>query len=933
MEAGDNLSAWQIRRWGTNGKRKKLEPSNIVGYTHTIEAFGGYADFTLSLVADSIGKVQAAIRDRIELWDGERRYRGYVTEVNPNEEDLSKFDVVGYGRMKVLSDIVLDVMFVYPTDVDVSIVVGDVMAEVQKYYPDIVVQIEPVGVTIGSFDAQGKTAEECVRGLLDFAEATVRYGFDVDEYGADRFYLRLIDTSGTAEPDIVLGLDHPTVVSKGFRKSISDLFTRAIVKGITPQYPQGLPNGSFEALRRRTDNDGNVLLNPGFESGAGLADWSAGGGTSAKSDQEGSRPRTGNFAIEIDNLGGTLSQEDVTPAIAIREGTDYAFTFYAQPERNFDSGNPPVIRYRVSWLDSLGSVIFYDQDFASCEERYYKKFEVISRTPGAGNDLSGYRVEFEGDSGTFSTGDGGVWIDDVSLADASTLYAVGWGTEVNGSASVQSLIWNSKDAYHGQNCAAIYVSASDNDANDVVLITEPQYLMDVIAGQEVRFYGWYKGFFTTENVPKALWQIHWRTDDNSPVGSPTSVTVDPGTPVGAWTYAQVVDTVPNGATKAVVLVRIRENGGLKFDGLGFQQAAFGFGTYLPEGDLRLTFRSDEVVTALENPEVYDAITEYGVIDRVLDCDASTYDEAKAVAKAALIEAARFVPEPFITFADSEYAFTTYKTVKFIGKGSSVWQDGVMPIIRIQCSIDKDAIRQEEVEFLRKKTLIEDIFRRLQDQASKDRQNNGVGYTSTAASVGGGGVSSGTIGPPGAPGADGNTILNGTGAPGSGLGVDGDFYIDTAANEIYGPKTGGSWGSGTPIGGGGGGGALQAFTYTATSLAHAATDTGTISSAGFACFVTQVTCDVADVWIRVYKTAAQRTADAGRLMNEPPTAGMHGCVMDWVVESGQMTWDMNQFGNWRNSESVFADEMYVSIYNFSGGTADITFSGFAAKVES
>lgn len=51
---------------------------------------------------------------------------------------------------------------------------------------------------------------------------------------------------------------------------------------------------------------------------------------------------------------------------------------------------------------------------------------------------------------------------------------------------------------------------------------------------------------------------------------------------------------------------------------------------------------------------------------------------------------------------------------------------------------------------------------------------------------------------GTPGADGKTILNGTGAPAGGLGVDGDFYIDTTADAIYGPKTGGSWGSPTSL---------------------------------------------------------------------------------------------------------------------------------------
>ena len=50
------------------------------------------------------------------------------------------------------------------------------------------------------------------------------------------------------------------------------------------------------------------------------------------------------------------------------------------------------------------------------------------------------------------------------------------------------------------------------------------------------------------------------------------------------------------------------------------------------------------------------------------------------------------------------------------------------------------------------------------------------------------------------GADGRTILNGIVAPGSTVGVEGDFYIDTVTDLIYGPKdaTGTPWGTGVSI---------------------------------------------------------------------------------------------------------------------------------------
>lgn len=57
---------------------------------------------------------------------------------------------------------------------------------------------------------------------------------------------------------------------------------------------------------------------------------------------------------------------------------------------------------------------------------------------------------------------------------------------------------------------------------------------------------------------------------------------------------------------------------------------------------------------------------------------------------------------------------------------------------------------------------------------------------------------GDPGTPGPTGQTGNGILNGSGAPSDSLGNDGDFYLDTVDYDIYGPKTGGTWGAGVSI---------------------------------------------------------------------------------------------------------------------------------------
>ena len=50
----------------------------------------------------------------------------------------------------------------------------------------------------------------------------------------------------------------------------------------------------------------------------------------------------------------------------------------------------------------------------------------------------------------------------------------------------------------------------------------------------------------------------------------------------------------------------------------------------------------------------------------------------------------------------------------------------------------------------------------------------------------------------AAGADGRTILNGTAAPSSDAGAEGDFFLDTTNSMLYGPKTTSGWGSGVSL---------------------------------------------------------------------------------------------------------------------------------------
>jgi len=57
---------------------------------------------------------------------------------------------------------------------------------------------------------------------------------------------------------------------------------------------------------------------------------------------------------------------------------------------------------------------------------------------------------------------------------------------------------------------------------------------------------------------------------------------------------------------------------------------------------------------------------------------------------------------------------------------------------------------------------------------------------------------GPAGAAGAAGVDGRTVLSGSGAPGGGVGANGDFFIDTTGWVIYGPKAAGAWPAGASL---------------------------------------------------------------------------------------------------------------------------------------
>lgn len=181
-------------------------------------------------------------------------------------------------------------------------------------------------------------------------------------------------------------------------------------------------------------------------------------------------------------------------------------------------------------------------------------------------------------------------------------------------------------------------------------------------------------------------------------------------------------------------------------------------------------------------------------------------------------------------------------------------------------------------------------------------------------------------PAGGTASAGASLLNGASNPDAATGSNGDFYINTNTHVLFGPKTNGAWGAGVslvgpqgvqgatgatgPTGPGvsAGGTAGQVLvkatgtdydtewqnagmgslptrstaTITTAALASNATEADQVTLAKvFALLRVQVSCKAR---VRLYKTAAARTADASRASTTPPAAGTpHGVICDFYLD--------------------------------------------------
>ena len=735
--------SYQVLLFTKNGVRMTLPSRHVGTASYTVDGAGGFADFTLSLFAEPDELTHIVATDRVEIHHGgAMRYRGYVTDLRRSEEEPATLELTGYGRVLSLTQQIITGYYQYPAQVDVSRCFGEIAAEYTARNPEIVVQIDQVGALVETLDTNGKTIREAFDALMEFARATAVYGFDVDDIGRDRLYLRKIETT----PSHSIVVPGATTGERETAQSIADLVNVVRVVGGDAKYPQMLPNPSMEVLRKAGDGTGgNLLVNGGFENGG--TGWTFSGGASRKTNGNDAPPAfTGNAVAELDRLNEEISQSHSISPTPLVAGRSYLFGFWIRGEYEVPPTNPPNIRALLTWWNASGVEIRTDDFVVVAQDQAWKQEERVYVAP---NGAVGFRVVLRHIGGSAADQRGAV-IDDIYLQDASQMYVDGWKLVPFGSAKVLAETARTGVAVgkHGRSAAYLKFTASNANGNDIHFVygraaasnADPQgYSVGVVGGRSYRFSVWQR-YETAWVRPLQKLEMRWRKQDGSVLSTSTQE-VNPlfNNDFTDWQDIYHTFTAPNDAVSVEPWLTMRGSGEMLLDCISLRDAADpNVDVFLDAGPLTVTFAANEVFSEAVDPELFGSIAAFGRREKSVSVSGiTTIADARAWATSYLRVQALLNPTPQITVLDYVKAVRCGDLVRMIGDNGAAYSPRPLPIARINAEIDEGGILAQTLELLTPVATEEELYAALlTDKISKITSSSGAAGATTLPRDGG-----------------------------------------------------------------------------------------------------------------------------------------------------------------------------------------------------
>lgn len=705
------------------GLRRSLPNNRIKAAKWTDERYGGWTDFSLDLNALLTDSIAAAQGDRIEFWwQGERRYRGYVTSVTLSEEDPPVVTVSGYGIAFFAAKPTVSHAFVYPTPTDISRAFAEIASEfVSPLNPTLVIDAQPVGALIQQAESSYKSVGEVVNDLVqNQGENLAVWGGDADSDGNDRLFVRPFSTV----------VDHAiripgrnTTVGKRETQS-ADIVNRLTILGGNPRFPNLIYNSSFERPRFSGEGEGNLLGDPDFEAG-GV--WTGDGSTVTAGTAEGNA-FTGSKMGQTEGSGKHLAQTQNPPAIPVVPGWDYRIYVVARAET---ATTTAAGRVTLTWKDSGGSTLStttldlpaIGSGAAYPLSTYWQAFQGVSRAPSG---ATGFTFDIKTQSGGGSGA--GIHWDACELSPATVLYQDRWELTTLGSSAINALNWAYRDGIDGGFCVFADMAASDSDANEAAI--EPQALERF----EVQGGSTYTASVFLKSPPGVTTngKLRLEVQEFNASGAQTVIThinIAAGSGWPVWTQEYQNVTLDPTTTHALVRFVFRGDSAVLLDGLCFRDASAGTeyirdGQFITQIDVR-----DTSLTGLSSAAL-SSVDTYGTRDGIEQVDSiTTIEDARTYATAYFNVHAVAFPLPSLEVVDDARFFRSGQNVRLIGPHGAALMEGetFLPIVKIAWTWD--GMLHAAIEMQKEQPDLADIF--LKHIGRRIAASGASGHTSTS----------------------------------------------------------------------------------------------------------------------------------------------------------------------------------------------------------
>ncbi len=443
-----------VRLYDKSGKRKRLPQSWVTGVDFEIGERGGFQNGTLKIEANW-ADLNLDGTEYVDLYlQGVLVYRGFGMLPQQELDSPERWSLSLFGLMERANGYLVRRRFTYASVVDIGQVFSDIANEyvlTSERLSGAVLDTTGVagqGVLLREFSAKGRTVSEAFNQLCDFAPGQFIWGFDVDESGQNRLYMR--PRANETQYHFSVGREVSAFV---YPRDVTQVRNRVYVTGADADPPNLAPNASFEEAQSLDDTENNLLRSPGFEeydgSGGGAANWYRvfGGVRRAyPADSASNLARTGVAWLELGNHGyfGSTLEAMEQEAISIGSPQKLRASVWARQVTNGDNDTFTVTGYAQ---DSSSNTLetFTSANFQPTNDVWQQFTYEFTPTDSAVTQIV-LRFTLTGSKAIGH----GVLLDDAILTPAG-LTASGWrsGTPYNG--AIQTLDWrNREEVYEGE---------------------------------------------------------------------------------------------------------------------------------------------------------------------------------------------------------------------------------------------------------------------------------------------------------------------------------------------------------------------------------------------------------------------------------------------------------------------------------------------------